>query len=145
MQSRKLLKNYSIIVLLLAGLTALNLAFEIFFGEINNAAIPEGSPENILLITKIFIAVLTVLMLLPQIYIGFKGIKMSKTPDSSKAHIVWGVILFVFTLSSLLTPLLAAIRGEEIFANIAEFCSIVVDATILFGYVTYAIRVLKGN
>jgi hypothetical protein len=145
MQSRKLLKNYSIIVLLLAGLTALNLAFEIFFGEINNAAIPEGSPDNILLITKIFIAVLTFLMLLPQIYIGFKGIKMSKTPDSSKAHIVWGVILFVFTLSSLLTPLLAAIRGEEIFANIAEFCSIVVDATILFGYVTYAIRVLKGN
>jgi hypothetical protein len=46
-QSRKNLKNASIIVLALAGLSLLNILFELFLGELsgelNNATLPEGA------------------------------------------------------------------------------------------------------
>ena len=142
--SRKQLKNFSILVIILAGLTILNLAFELLFGELNNAEISAGLPENTLLITKIFAAVISFIMILPQIYIGFKGLKMAKNPDSSKAHIVWGVILFVFTVISLFSYVVDIFKLKDVFANVATIMSVAVDATILFNYVKYARRVSKG-
>ena len=142
-QLRKNLKNSSVIVLALAGLSFVNILFELFFGvlneELQGAAIPEGSPDNIVLITQIFILVISVLMLLPQLYIGLKGLKMAKKPDSSKGHIVWGIILVIFAAAGLISPLLAFLQGDgEAFANVSEFLSIGVDVAVLIGYVKYA-------
>ena len=148
-QARKNLKSSSIIVLALAGLSLLNMLFEIFFGELNQelsgATIPEGSPNNIVLIAKIVVLVISVLMLLPQVYIGIKGLKMAKKPDASSAHIVWGIILIVFTVLALVTPFVAFVKGEgEAFGNASEFLSIAVDAVILYEYVKYARIVRNG-
>lgn len=143
--SRKQLKTSSILLLILAGLTALNAAFEIIFGAIANAEIPEGSPDNILLITQIVLAVVTLLMLLPQIYIGVKGLKIAKKPNSSKGHIVWGIILLVFTILSLVPLIVAIVNLEDVFANVAGALSIAVDASILFAYVKHAIIISKAN
>ena len=144
-QTRKHLKTTSIIVLALAGLTLLNLLFELFFGELKNAEIPAGSPDNILLIAQIFVLVVSLLMLLPQVYIGIKGLKMAKNPDSSKGHIVWGVILLVFAVLGLLSPLLALVQGNgEAFGNVSEVLSMAVDIMILFDYVKYARAVRNG-
>ena len=96
-QSRKNLKLSSIIVLILSVFYAIQLVCELMFGEINNATIPEGAPDNILLITKIVLASIAGLLLIPNIYIGVKGLKVAKNPDSSKAHIVWAIILLVFS------------------------------------------------
>ena len=144
-QSRKNLKTYSIIVLALAILALIEMVFELFFGEINNAQIPEGAPENILMITKIVLAAITLLLYLPQIYIGIKGISVAKNPDSSKAHITLGMILFVLTAVSLISPAMAIIRLEDVFGNVARFLSVAVDAAILFCYVKYAKIVSKAN
>lgn len=144
-QSRKNLRASSIIILAFAVLTLLNTAFELFFGEINYAEIPADAPENIVLITKIVLAVVTLVVLLPQLYIGIKGLKMAKKPDSSKGHIVWGVILFVFTLIGLVSPAVAIVKLEDVFANASEFLSIAVDAFVLFYYVKYAKKVRKGK
>ena len=54
-QSRKQLKLTSIVVLVLAGFSMLQIVGELLFGELSNPAIPEGAPDNILLITKIFL------------------------------------------------------------------------------------------
>ena len=145
-QTRKKLKAVSIVVLALAGLSMLNLAFELFFGEsFNSAEIPEGSPDNIILIAKIVVAVISFIVLLPQIYIGFKGIKVANNPDSSRAHIIWGFILFVLTLISLISPLMAIIKLEDVFANVAQFLSVAVDAAILFSYIRFSKMVSEGN
>lgn len=148
--SRKNLKNSSIIVLALAALSLINILFELFFGELSeelkNAALPEGGSDNIILIARIIIVVVSVLMLLPQAYIGIKGLKLAKNPDSSRAHIVWGVILIVFTASGLIAPLLSFLQGNgEAFADASEFMSIAVDVAVLVGYVKFAIDVRNGN
>lgn len=142
-ETRKYLKTSSFVVLALAVLSLLNILFEVFFGELNgelnNATIPEGAPDNIVLIAQIFILSVSLLLLLPQFYIGIKGLKIAKKPDSSKGHIVWGIILIVFTVIELLSPLFALIRGDEgAFGNFSEVCSIAVDAFVLFEYVKYA-------
>ena len=148
-QSRKNLKNSSIIVLALAGLSLLNILFELFFGEfggeLNNASVPEGAPENVVLIARMFILVVSVLMLLPQVYIGIKGLKIAKIPNSSKGHIVWGIILVVFTATDLIIPLVSFLQGNgDAFANVAEFLSIAVDVAVLSGYVKFAMEVRNG-
>ena len=149
MESRRNLKVSSIIVLALAALSLINTLFELFFGELNKelngAVLPEGSPDNIVLIAEIFILVISVLMLLPHLYIGLKGLKMAKEPDSSSAHIVWGIILIVFTAFSLLTPMLSFLQGNgEAFADASEFLSIAVDVFVLVEYVKYAKDVRNG-
>ena len=125
-QTRKNLKTSSLIVLALAGLSLLNILYGLFFGEfneeLNSAVLPEGSPDNILMITKVFVLVVSFLMLLPQLYIGLKGLKLAKNPDSSRGHIVWGIILVVCTATGLLSPLSAFLQGDgDAFGNVAEF------------------------
>ena len=147
-KTRNNLKTVSIVVLALAGLSLLNTLFELFFGELkaelNSATAPAGSPDNIVFITQIFLLVISFLILLPHAYIGFKGIKIAKTPDSSKAHIIWGIILLVFTAAALISPFLALIQGGNAFENIAELCSILVDVAVLVQYVSLASAVRKG-
>ena len=147
-QAKKHLKTMSIVVLILAGLSLINILFALFFGELNeelqNASIPEGAPENVGQIAQIFILVVALLLLLPHLYVGIKGIKIAKKPNSSVGHIVWGVILIAFTALALVSPILGLVQGgDEVFANISALCSIVVDLMVLFDYVKYAIAVRK--
>ena len=148
-QARKNLKTSSIIVLVLAGLSLINILFELFFGEFSKAlsgvTIPEGAPENIVLIAQIFVLAVSLLILLPQVYIGIKGLKIAKKPDSSRGHIIWGIILLVFTAFGLFSPFVALIqKNGEAFDNISELCSIAVDVFILFEYVKFARDVRKN-
>lgn len=148
-QARKNLKTSSIIVLVLAGLSLINILFELFFGEfskaLSGATIPEGAPENIVLIAQIFVLAVSLLILLPQVYIGIKGLKIAKKPDSSRGHIIWGIILLVFTAFGLISPFVALIqKNGEAFDNISELCSIAVDVFILFEYVKFARDVRKN-
>ena len=134
----------------MAGLSLLNTVFELFFGELDAAfksvPLPEGVTESIVLIAQIVILVIAVLVLLPQLYIGIKGLKMAKKPDSSKGHIIWGIILLVITAIGLIAPLRALIQGDgRAFANVSEFLSIAVDVMILFEYVRLARAVRKGK
>ena len=149
MKNTRNLKNYSVIALGLAFLSLINIIFELFFGELNkeliNASIPEGSPENIVLITKVFVLVVSLFVILPQIYIGFKGIKIAKNPNRSIGHIIWGIILVIFTAGALITPFLALIKGEDALANGSELLSIGVDVFVLVEYVKYAIAVRNEN
>lgn len=148
-QTRKTFKTISIVVLILAGLSLISILFELFFGELsaelNNATIPEGAPENVVLIAQIFVLVIALLLLLPQVYIGIKGLKIAKRPDFSSAHIVWGIILTVFTATELISPFLALIQGNgDKFGNVADLCSIMVDVGILYEYVKLARAIRRG-
>lgn len=141
-QSRKYLKTSAIVVLALAILSLIDILYELFFGELGmafkSAEVTEQFTNDIILTTQIFIVVVSFLLLLPQIYIGLKGIKVANNPDYSRGHIVWGTILLVLTAIGLISPVLALFRGAMSFANIANICSQLVDVFILYEYVKYA-------
>ena len=144
-QSRKHLKTWSIVVLIFTGLSLLDLVTELLFGDLNSVTIPEGSPENILLITKIILLAVSLLFLLPQLYIGIKGLKMAKNPDTSRGHIVWGTILLVISVIGLIPPVIAIIKQENIFENISQFAGILIEALVFYDYVKYAKAVRLGK
>lgn len=142
-QTRKYLKLSSIAVLALAFFSLLQIVSELLYGELNNAVIPEGAPENILPITKIVLFSVALLLTLPSIYIGIKGLRIAKKPNSSKGHIVWAIILLVFASLSLIEQGVGFIHNGFNFENISAFCSIVVEVTVFVEYIRFAIAVKK--
>ena len=142
-QTRKYLKLSSIAVLALAFFSLLQIVSELLYGELNNAVIPEGAPENILPITKIVLFSVALLLTLPNIYIGIKGLRIAKKPNSSKGHIVWAIILLVFASLSLIEQGVGFIHDGFNFENISAFCSIVVEVTVFVEYFRLASAVRK--
>ena len=145
MDSRKGLKMSSIVVLIFAVVSVLNIVSELLFGDLNNAEIPAGSPDNILLITKIILLAVSFVLLLPQIYIGLKGLKLAKYPDSSRLHIVIGIILLVLTAVDLISPMISVIKMESVFQNVSELCGVIVEVMVYYEYVKYARAVSQGR
>ena len=145
MNNRKHLKFSSLAILALAGLSLINIVSELLFGELNSAEIPDGSPNNIILITKIVLMVVSLLCLLPQVYIGIKGLKVAKNPDSSKGHIVWGTVLLIFAIVGLISPLVAIIKQDAVFANASELLSVAIEVAFFYDYVKYARVVANEN
>lgn len=130
-------------MLALAFFSLLQIVSELLYGELNNAVIPEGAPENILPITKIVLFSVALLLTLPNIYIGIKGLRIAKKPNSSKGHIVWAIILLVFASLSLIEQGVGFIHDGFNFENISAFCSIVVEVTVFVEYFRLAIAVRK--
>ena len=142
-QSKKYLKLYSVVVLLFAGFTLIQMVLSLIFGDINNATIPEGAPENILDIAKIVILVITVLLLLPQVYVGIKGLRVAKKPNASKGHIIWAEILLVLAILAAISPIAKIIAQGGLYENLSTFFSIVVEISMFFDYIKYAKAVRK--
>ena len=144
-QTRKHLKLSAIVVLVFAGLSLVQIISELLFGDINSAEIPEASPENVLLITKIILLVVSFVLLLPQIYVGIKGLKVAKNPDNSKGHIVWACILLVLSVIDLIEPITGFFSQGFVYENITAFFSVLLEITIYYDFIKYARAVLKGN
>ena len=145
METRKHLKISSIVILIFAGSSLIQILSEILFGELNNAAIPEGAPGNVLLITPIFMLCISALLLLPSIYVGVKGLKMAKKPDGSKGHIVWATIIFVIAVLSLIDPVLGFMSNEGTIETISAFFGVLLEIVIYYDYIKYAKAVAKEN
>ena len=143
-QSRKYLKLSSIAVLALALFSMLQLVSELLFGDINQAAIPEGAPDNILLITRIILFAVAFLLMLPNIYIGIKGMRIAKKPNASKAHIVWAIILLAFACLNIIEPVVTCVSDGMKYENISAVLSIAVEITVFFEYIKYAMDVRKN-
>lgn len=140
-QSKKHLKITSVVALIFAGLSLFNLLAELVWGDIS--AFPEGISANTVLIAKIILAVITFMFILPQIYIGFKGLKMAKNPDSSKAHIVWAVILFIFGFFGLISSIIDVVNKASSL-NISGMLTTVLELIIYFDYIKFSREVSKS-
>lgn len=144
-KSRTQLKIASIIVLIFTALSLFNIVAGLVFGELPEAEMPEGAPENLLLITQIFVLVITAIMLIPQVYVGVKGIKVANKPNSSKAHIIWAIILLAFAVGALATPISAIVTMEDVVSNVFSIISIAVEIVVFLIYIKSATAVSRGK
>ena len=142
-QTLKHFKTSSFIVLLFAGLSLLQVVSELLFGELNSAQLPAGAPANTLMIAKIVLLAVSLLLLLPKFYVGVKGLRIAKTPSSSKRHIIWAMIIFVFSALELIDPAVAAIKQGGGYENFSALCSVFLELSIYYDYIKYARAVAK--
>jgi hypothetical protein len=142
-QLKKRLKIDSILVLALAATTLINVVAELLLWNTEDFVLPDGSPDNILLITQILVLAISALILLPQVYIGIKGLCIVKKPNASRGHIVWATILLVFAAISALSPVLNIITMSDVGGNASLLLSTAVDIIIYWDYVKHAKAIAK--
>ena len=142
--TRKNLKLMSIVILALAAFTLIRVALSAFAIDFNMENLPEGATPGLVLAAQIVLCVVSFILLLPQIYVGVKGIKISKKPDTSKGHIVWATILAVLSAICIISPVMNMVQTGDIMGNFAELIDVVTDAAVYFAYVGYAKQILKA-
>ena len=143
--SRKHLKISSILVLVLAAATFIKTVMSVIFGGLPSAIVPDGSSDNIVLITQISLLIFSALLLLPQIYVGVKGILVSKHPTRSKLHIIVAIVLFIFSIIGLVFPIIGIINREAIFDNIGTIIGLLLEILVYFDYIKYAKMASKSR
>ena len=143
-KNKKNLKILSILILALAVYSLIRIVLSVFLIDLNPENLTDGASATHLLIGQIFVCVVSVILLIPQIFVGIKGIKVSNNPDSSKAHIVWAVILTVLSVIGILSPASELIKGVAVLDNLLAVVDMVLDAIIYIEYISYAKKLVKA-
>ena len=142
--ARKNLKDYSILILIFTAVSFVRLIVEVFMMDFNMDALPEGATAGLVLAAQIAFCVVSFILLLPQIFIGVRGFKISKNPDHSKAHIVWATILTVLSVMAILSSGVNMIQTGKVGGNLFELADMVIDTVLYIVYIRCAKQVLKA-
>ena len=142
-KNRKNLRDMSGLVLFCTLLSAIRLISDSLALDFNIQNLPADVTEGLAAVSRIVLCVIGFILLLPQVYMGVKGIKLSKKPDASKGHIVWAIILTVMTAIAIYTPVSDIIAGVQVGANIMELVIMAVDILLFVTYAVCAKRVQK--
>ena len=142
--AKKNLKLMSIVILALAAFTLIRLGVSVFAIDFGGADLPEGVTSGAILAAQIGVLVFSFLLLLPQIYVGVKGMKIAEKPDRSKTHIVWATVLAVLSVIALISPIMNLIQVGNLAGNFVELIDLVTDAAVYIAYIAYAKQVLKA-
>jgi hypothetical protein len=80
---------------------------------------------------------------LPFVYVGIKGIKFSKKPDLSKAHIVWATIFEVLIIIEIALTVFDMVKTGNIMSDLRALIGSVLEAIVFFVYIKSAKQVVK--
>lgn len=138
--TRKELKLTSIVILVFAALSLVSVITSIIFGDFSSLA---DTPDGVLLASKIIVVVIAALILLPQVYVGVKGIKIAKAPVSTKAHIVWATILLVISVISVIMFVADLFKAGNTAQEVGDLCNAVVEGVLFIEYIRLAKAIAK--
>ena len=141
--SRNHLKEASFLVLLFTAFSFIRMIIQVFVGfEADPTQV--GVSHEIIVVTMIVVFVVGLILLLPQLYVGVKGMKIAKNPTSSKGHIVWAVILLVFSAFGIISTVTSIAEQINVVDNVITLVDHALDVIVYCMYIKYANRVLKG-
>ena len=106
--------------------------------------VPAGMTEGLVLATMITMYVVAFLLMIPQICVGLKGLKVAKEPDSSKGHIVWAIILLVFAAMGLVSSVSGLIQTGDVMGNIFKIVDGVLDVIAFLMFTVAAVNLSKA-
>jgi amino acid permease len=143
--NRKELKILSIFILAIVALTVIRAIVGICMNGIPQPTeIPEGMTKELAQIITVITFALSFVALIPQIYVGVKGLMVANGAASGKAHIVWALILAIFagvSVFSGISDLTKAVNLDTVF-NLIGY---VADLAMFGFYYVYALKVKNGN
>ena len=143
-QKRKNLKVVSAIVLVFTGLTFLRTAVGYLFTDQGVAILPDGSSVILQLIVRLIMVAVTLVFMLPQIYVGVKGLRIAKNPAPAKAHVVWAWILLIVTVLGLIEPVTTIVQRASLSGNAYALFSGLLSAVVYIVYIRCAKAVAKA-
>lgn len=140
-KNRKDLKTLSILILVLTGLTLVRSITELIVNGLPQAPEADGLSQGILRITAIISLVIGLLLLLPQVYVGIKGMKIADGAPSGKAPLVWAIILAVLAAISTISGL-SNMLGALTFGSALNFVDCALDVVVYIFYFILARKVI---
>ena len=145
-KNKKELKILSILILALTALTVVLSVLDLCIKGLPQVEAPEGFTQEAVQVVAIISVVITYVVLIPQIYVGFKGLKIATSTEqvAGKAHMVWAVILAVVVGISTIS----GISGLFSAFDVSKLLNVFTHAVDVFIYVYYFIiarRVANGN
>ena len=97
-----------------------------------------GTSDGVVLASIGIVGVMSLLMVAVQIYIGLKGMKVAKEPDSSKGHITWATVFLVLSIIALVSPVMEMIQTKAIVANVVTIIDCLVDVLLYYYFIKWA-------
>ena len=140
--SRKHLKEASLLVLIFAALSFIRLIVQVFTGF--GPTVTGEFSRELVLATMIVVFAINFILLLPQIYVGIRGLKNAKSPESSKGHIVWAVILLAFAIFSVFSPISNLMAKVDVLDNVIVLVDHALDIIVYCMFIKYAAGVAKN-
>ena len=140
-KARKSLKEMSIVMLILAGLSFIK-SCVVFIDaglKLDSAEYTEGA----LITGVVILCIFGLVLCIPEIYIGIRGIKIAKNPVGTKGHIVWAIILLVLSAIATVSAIFNIFQGVNT-STIADLANAVLDVCILILYINSAKAVQKA-
>ena len=142
-KTRKHLKEISIVILILAAFSLIRSVVDVIFTDFSQASRLEGATPGLILATQIFLIVFAFVLMIPEIYVGAKGIKIANALSSSKAPIVWAVILAIFSGFAVISSVSSLIQQGDLVGDLLELADKVVDVLLYITYINYAKKLIK--
>ena len=142
--SRRHLREASFLVLLFTAFTLIRLAVRFFVVGFDVDPSQVSASREIIMIATIILFVINLLFLIPQTYVGIRGIKIAENPVSTKGHIVWAVILLSFAVFSIIHTSIGIAESEKLTDSIFVLADHTLDVIVYCMYIKYANQVLKG-
>ena len=140
---KKNLREFSWLIIALGGLAIIRNIIDMVRKGFHVDQVPEGMTEGMAMIGVIITYILAFVLLIPQFYVGVKGLKIVKEPDSSKAHIIWAIILAVFAGIGAITAISGLAGGKDMVDGILTISNLVLDVAIYVAYISCAKQIAK--
>lgn len=140
-KKRKDLKIYSILILAFVAISLIKIIVTTCINGFPQVEeIPEGMTETTVRIVTIIAFVLSFIVLLPQVYVGIKGLKISAgVATEGKAHLTWAIVLAVVAAFSVISSIIEATKAFDV-----KFILNAVDSAVdVLLFISYYLLVRK--
>ena len=142
-KNKKELKSFSILILALVGLTLIRSIVTVCIKGIpQSTEIPEGMTKELVQIVAIIAFAVGFVILIPQIYIGVKGILIANGAESGKAHIIWAIILLICSGIAVISGISDLVKAFDIYA-VLDLLGPIIDCAVFAFYYIYARKVAQ--
>ena len=142
-KSKQNLKVMSILILALTALSCVKMIVNLCTGGLKVDKVPEGMTEGLMMVSLIISAAVSFALLLPQVYVGIKGLKFAETPDSSKAHIVWAIVLAILAGVGTISAISGITQSDKLVTSLINAIDSGLDVVVFIVYAVEAKRLSR--
>lgn len=111
-----------------------------------NAAPVDGLSKEIVQIILIITWAIGLIVLIPQIYVGYTGMKIAKdqADPRKKGHLIWAIILAIFSLISVITSISNIANSKNLASDIINLVDAILSVLLFGGYVFFVRKLSRA-
>lgn len=137
----------SVVILVLTLIVVINAIIgAVSTGFTFNAAPVDGLSKEIVQMISIIVWAISLIILIPQIYVGYTGMKIAKdqADPCKKGHLIWAIILAIFSLISVITSISNIANSKNLASDIINLVDAILSVLLFGGYVFFVRKLSKA-